>query len=164
MIQRIQTLFLALAIIAIAMLFFFPVSSITEFTKVHTETLETDYYELSALGFIDPSPESIPVLNNLVFVPLLVIILMILIFCVYAISRYKHRLHQLKLIKLSIFLNIILIGGIFLNYPKFFTDTQILIEPDLGAYLPLISLVFLVMANRFILKDEKLVRSVDRLR
>ncbi|MCD4684002.1 MAG: DUF4293 domain-containing protein, partial [Bacteroidales bacterium] len=37
MIQRIQTLFLALAVIAIVLMFFYPLSSITEFTKIQDE-------------------------------------------------------------------------------------------------------------------------------
>jgi len=35
---------------------------------------------------------------------------------------------------------------------------------SIGIYLPLIALVFMVMANRAIKRDEKLVRSADRLR
>jgi hypothetical protein len=37
-------------------------------------------------------------------------------------------------------------------------------EFEIGAYIPIINLLFLFLANRSILKDEKLVRSVDRLR
>ncbi len=44
MIQRIQSLFLLIAFIATVMVFFFPVASITEFTEVQSELLETDYY------------------------------------------------------------------------------------------------------------------------
>lgn len=164
MIQRIQTLFLLIAFIATALLFFFPVASITEFTQVQSETLETDYYELGATGFIDPSPASIPQLSNYTFIPLIIIIIMEIILIGFTISRYKNRLYQLKLVKTGIFLNIILVAGIFLNYPKLFIDSQIDIEPGPGVYLPLISLIFLVMAYRFILKDEKLVKSIDRLR
>lgn len=164
MIQRIQSLFLFIALIAMALLFFFPVANITEFTQVQSESLETDYYELSIVGFNDPSPASIPQLSNYVFVPLIIIVVMELILIGFTIFRYKNRLHQLKLVKMGIFLNIILVAGIFLNYPKLFTDTQIAVEPGMGAYFPLISLIFLVMAYRYILKDEKLVKSVDRLR
>jgi uncharacterized oligopeptide transporter (OPT) family protein len=42
------------------------------------------------------------------------------------------------------------------------------IKPDyaggIGIYLPIVSLMFLVLANRAIKRDEKLVRSSDRLR
>lgn len=164
MIQRIQTLFLIIAFIATIFLFFFPVASITEYTLVQSEPLETDYYELSATGFNDPSPDSIPQLSDYVFVPLIIIIIMVLVLIGYTIFRYKNRLHQLKLVKMSIFLNIVMVAAIFLNYPKLFIDSQMDIEPGMGAYFPLISLIFLVMANRYILKDEKIVKSVDRLR
>lgn len=164
MIQRVQSLFLLIAFIATVLLFFFPVGSVTEYTQVQSETLETDYYELYATGFKDPSQASIPKLSNYTFVPLIILICMELILIFYTVLRYKNRMHQLKLVKMGIFINIILVAGIFLNYPKLFTDTQIAIEPGTGAYFPLISLIFLVMAYRYILKDEKLVKSVDRLR
>lgn len=164
MIQRIQTLFLLIAFIATILLFFFPVASITEFTQVQSEALATDYYELGVTGFIDPSPASIPQLSKYVFIPLIIIVVMELILIGFTIFRYKNRLHQLKLVKMGVFLNIILVAGIFLNYPKLFIDSQIEIEPGMGAYFPLISLIFLVMAYRYILKDEKLIKSVDRLR
>ena len=164
MIQRIQTLFLIIAFIATSLLLFFPIANITEYTQVQSEALETDYYKLSATGFNDPSPVSIPQLSSYTFLPLIIITVMILILIVYTIFRYKNRSHQLKLVKMGIFLNIILVAGLFLNYPKLFIDSQIDIEPDLGVYFPLISLIFLVIVYRYILKDEKLVKSVDRLR
>jgi hypothetical protein len=164
MIQRLQTLFLGLAAIALVVMAFYPVISITEFTTLHSDTLETDYYSLTLKGFSDPSPESKPQLNSFTFLPMAIIVVMMLTLIVYSIFRYKQRLHQLKLVKISIFLNIILVAGIFLNYPKLFTSAQPGMEIGSGAYFPLISLVMLVIANRYILKDEKLVRSADRLR
>ncbi len=47
MIQRIQTLFLGMAAIALIAMVFYPVANITEFTTVQSETLETDYYSLT---------------------------------------------------------------------------------------------------------------------
>ncbi len=89
---------------------------------------------------------------------------MILVLIVYSISRYKQRLHQLKLVKICIFLNIILVAGDIPELSKAIYRAQIRMEIGSGAYFPLISLVLLVVANRYILKDEKLVRSADRLR
>jgi hypothetical protein len=37
-------------------------------------------------------------------------------------------------------------------------------EKGIGMFLPIISIVLLVMANKAIKKDEALVKSVDRLR
>jgi hypothetical protein len=164
MIQRIQTLFLGLAAIALIAIAFYPVTNITEFTTVQSGTLETDYYSLMVTGISDPSPESAPQMNSLTFIPMAILVVMMLVLIIYSIFRYKQRLHQLKLVKISIFLNIILVAGVFLNYPKLFISSQVRMEIGPGAYFPLISLVLLVVANRYILKDEKLVRSANRLR
>jgi hypothetical protein len=164
MIQRIQTLFLGLSVLATITMFFYPVISITEFTTLKTEALETDYYNLMVTGFSDPSSDTKPQMNSLTFIPLLLVVLMLLILISYSISRYRQRFHQLKLVKICIFLNIILVAGIFLNYPQLFSTCPIRIETGPGAYFPLVSLVLLVVANRYILKDEKLVRSAERLR
>ena len=118
MIQRIQTLFLMVAVVANILLFFYPVLSITEFTKVKNEQLETDYYELSAAGIDDPSPDSKPHLSNVTVYPLSILTILIIILTAYSISRFKNRLHQIKLNKVSVLLNVILIAAVFLNYPK----------------------------------------------
>lgn len=164
MLQRIQTLFLVIAALALIIMIFYPIVNITEFTSVQSEVLETDYYGLKVTGLDDPSPESKPQMNSLVALPLMIVVIGLLAIIGYSIFRFSQRLHQLKLVKISIFLNIILVAGIFLNYFKFFINTQIGSELGLGSYFPLISLVMLVVAHRYILKDEKLVRSVDRLR
>jgi hypothetical protein len=164
MIQRIQTLFLAIAAIAIMLMFFFPFASITEFTDIQSEILETDYYKMSVMGIEDPSPDTIPQINLMVHLPVLVLTSIIFIIIISSILRYKNRKQQMNFVKITFFLNIIMVAGIFLNYQKLFSSGVISIELEMGAYLPLISLVFLIVANRYILKDEKLIKSVDRLR
>jgi len=164
MIQRIQTLFLAIATIAIILMFFFPFASITEFTEIQSEVLETDYYKMSVMGIEDPSPDTIPQINLLVHIPVLILTSLIFILIIYSVLRFKNRRQQMNFVKITFFLNIILVAGIFLDYQKLFTSFPINIELEMGAYLPLVSLVFLIVANRFILKDEKLIKSVDRLR
>jgi len=42
------------------------------------------------------------------------------------------------------------------------TNADYISEP--GIYLSIVSVIFLILANRFIRKDEKLIRSADRLR
>ena len=37
-------------------------------------------------------------------------------------------------------------------------------EKGIGVFIPLLVVVFLVLSNKAIIKDEKLVKSVDRLR
>ncbi|MEA3504551.1 MAG: DUF4293 family protein, partial [Bacteroidota bacterium] len=74
---------------------------------------------------------------------------------------------QIKLSQIGIFLNILLIIGILFYYIPAIEDTAN-VAPDYkgayGIYTPLISLLGLVLANRFIKKDEKLVNSSERLR
>jgi len=45
-----------------------------------------------------------------------------------------------------------------------FTLAGIIFPPDLGIALPALTLIFGVLARNYIKKDEKLVRSADRLR
>jgi hypothetical protein len=84
-----------------------------------------------------------------------------------AIFLYSNRPLQKKLAIGSGILAIILpavAGG--LSYQEVGpTNFQSLgIQPQLGAFLPLISIVFSFLANKYISKDDKLVRSMDRLR
>lgn len=164
MIQRIQSLLMLLAVVAYVMMFFFPIATVIEYTQIQNEKLETDYYKIFAMGIEDQSQESVPHLTQMANLPLLILISALILLVIYTILRFQFRAQQMKMLKLSILLNIILIAAIFLNYPQYLTDSEIAIKVDSGAYFPLIALALLVVANRFILKDEKLVKSVDRLR
>jgi len=92
---------------------------------------------------------------------------LVAVLSVVCIFLYKNRVLQMKIVRLTILLNIVIIGLIFLVYAKII-ETNLLTSPDYldeaGIYFTLISLVFLILANRSIMKDEKLVRSADRLR
>ena len=92
-----------------------------------------------------------------------IIILVIFI----SIFLFKKRRQQMRLVKLSILMNVILVGLIFFVYASLIgktLNTSADYSGDVGIYLPLICLIMLILANRGILNDEKLVRSVDRLR
>jgi hypothetical protein len=74
---------------------------------------------------------------------------------------------QVRLIRFCIMLNVVYLGIIFFLYvPDLETLTEsradYVAEP--GIYLSIVSIVFLFLASRFIMKDEKLIRSADRLR
>ena len=79
------------------------------------------------------------------------------------IFMYKNRRRQILLNNLSIVINALLIGLLvywLLNLPGGMDFPEKGIEP----VFPLISIVFLFMANKNIHRDERLVKSVDRLR
>lgn len=79
------------------------------------------------------------------------------------IFLFKNRKLQMSLGRLNIILNILLIGYLAFSLTSLsggFSDS----EKGVGLFIPFVSIVLLFIANRFIKKDEKLVKSVDRFR
>lgn len=83
-----------------------------------------------------------------------------------SIFKFKNRLTQMKLGALNALLMAATLGlsyyNIFQNESSFSPTTQGNIS--LGFYLPAFAMLLNILSNRFIRKDEKLVKSVDRLR
>jgi len=158
MIQRIQTLYLSLAFIAIALLFAFPLA---QFLSDHGA------YIFSVRGLKNMVPGEPNVLNPMIFLPLIIVTISLALLSLYTIFQFKKRSLQIKLTHIGVLTAIALIIGIFFLYIPMI-EKKINIVPDyskaFGIYLPLVALVFMVMANRAIKRDEKLVRSADRLR
>ena len=80
-----------------------------------------------------------------------------------SISSYKKRKSQFVMNRLNIILNFFLLG-VFVYRSLTLSGETLVSEKGIGVFLPIISIVFLVMANKAIKKDEDLVKSVDRLR
>lgn len=80
-----------------------------------------------------------------------------------AIFKYNNRQTQFVLGRLNIILNFILLGLFVYRSLDLSGETDIS-EKSIGMLLPIFSIVFLVLANKAIKKDEELVKSVDRLR
>jgi len=80
-----------------------------------------------------------------------------------SILFYKKRQHQFVINRLNIILNLILLG-LFVYRSLNLSGEALVSEKGIGMFLPIISIVFLVLANKAIKKDEDLVKSVDRLR
>ncbi len=82
-----------------------------------------------------------------------------------SVLMFKNRKTQLLVSRLSIVANLI---GLILAIILFVRDRDTLgpVDPEdgLGLYLPVLFFVFALLAIRFINKDEKLVKSMDRLR
>ncbi|MFH6602101.1 DUF4293 domain-containing protein [Maribacter algicola] len=80
-----------------------------------------------------------------------------------AIVLFKNRQNQFVVNRLNMILNLFLLG--FFVYRSLNLSGGIAIsEKGIGMLIPVFSIVFLVLANRAIKKDEDLVKSVDRLR
>ena len=83
---------------------------------------------------------------------------------IFSILQFKNRLNQMKLGALNALLMAATLG---ISYYKIY-QYEGLIEGQgaisLGFYLPAGAMLLNIIANRFIRKDEKLVKSVDRIR
>lgn len=83
---------------------------------------------------------------------------------VISIISFKKRQHQFVLNRLNMILNLILLGLFVYRSLNLSGETPVVSEKGIGMFLPIISIVMLVLANKAIKKDEDLVKSVDRLR
>jgi hypothetical protein len=148
MIQRIQTVFLLLASAALGVQAFAPLlkSNVADTTGIFSD----------GMVFMK---ESTPSWALLIFIALLAFI---------AIFLFKNRKVQKILVILAAILVLadnLLTGFSFLNPTQaIINSNHAQISPGIGAFMPLISLIALLLAYRGILKDDKLVKSMDRLR
>jgi FtsH-binding integral membrane protein len=141
MIQRIQTLWLI----------------IVALTAFATYTL-TLYVGKHANG----TEEIFQLANDFLLVILIVLLGILAIICLFL---YKNRKLQFKLSVIGVILSL---GFLFLEYLRiegFKQDKAIQTGSyQIGALLPLVMVVFFFFAARGIYKDERLVKSMDRLR
>ena len=161
MIQRIQTLFLILYIGALVSTFFFPV-----WQKISLND-ETNSIEIIVTGYIsgvDFNNGDTSVLYDNFIISGLVIISCIL--AAFSIFSYKNRLNQIKLGALNSFLTSVL--TIYFLYDIFYNEKYININDKISFlisfYLIFLAIFFNFLANRFIRKDELLVRESERIR
>ncbi|MEH6511945.1 DUF4293 domain-containing protein [Maribacter arcticus] len=85
------------------------------------------------------------------------------ILAIWSIVQFKNRKTQFVINRLNMILNVFLLG--FFVYRSLNLSGEALVsEKGIGMLIPVFSIIFLVLANRAIKKDEDLVKSVDRLR
>ncbi len=80
-----------------------------------------------------------------------------------SVFLYKNRQNQFVVNRLNMILNLFLLGFFVYRSLNLSGESEIS-EKGIGMLIPVFSIVFLVLANRAIKKDEDLVKSVDRLR
>jgi len=81
----------------------------------------------------------------------------------WAVFLFKKRKNQFVINRLNMILNLFLLG--FFVYRSLNLSGEASVsEKGIGMLIPVFSIVFLVLANRAVKKDEDLVKSVDRLR
>ncbi len=126
------------------------------------QKIELDAYALTTSS-LDVAGESQPVQSSWFIAVLAALSAAV---ALYEIFRYSNRLTQLKLG----FLNVLLMMGVlgcvvyFVFQGEEMSANATQGDFEAGIYLPGFALILNLMANRFIRRDEQLVRSVDRLR
>ena len=129
MIQRIQTIFLLIVVIAQVLL--------------HFQSLDVELFGSSYV--------------------VIALSLVSFLLAIISIFSYKKRVRQILLNNINIFINALL-TGLLIYWLLNLSGGIDFPEKGIELAFPLISLFCLFMANIFIRKDEKLVKSVDRIR
>lgn len=158
MIQRIQTVYLALAAIVSILLFFFPLAS---FYNEMEGNYRLFIYTVQSL---DPTPKL--QFGSMFTLPMVFFTVISVFFSVTTIFLYKNRPQQSRLCSFNILANVLMVMILFFFY---ISRIESMTHTDaryhwIGMVLPLITLMLLILANRGIRKDEALVKSADRLR
>lgn len=156
MLQRIQSVYLALVFVFTMLVVSLPIGNF------EVEGVKT---ALKITG-LDQPPSDFPELDpGFRSVTLIFLSFGIMVLTIFTIFQFKHRRKQIQLGKVNVLLHMVQIFSAFyfidfyrenlLNLP--FTHSFVI-------YLPLISMILIILANKAIKKDDLLVRSTDRIR
>ena len=163
MIQRVQSIFLFIASLAMFLVIFMPIwMETTPQGSMPDEA--TEYALLSALELKHAKGGEVQESQTTVYVALLAFIASAI--AAGSLFSYKKRMLQIKLNLINTLVMaavlIIITYLLFNAEDAFMPDTQG--QWRLGFFLTPLAMLCNSVANRFIRKDEKMVRSADRLR
>ena len=162
MIQRIQTLYLLVAVILMAT---------TLLTPLATFTHEGKDIVLSAFG-LKGIPAEIGTVNTQIFYYLIALLILPTLLPIVIIFLFKKRMLQIRLCVSEILLLLGSLGFIGIFCWRFYdvikTDVvkngELIFTLEWSAIMPIIAIILVGLAIRGIAKDEALVRSLDRIR
>jgi hypothetical protein len=151
MIQRIQSLYLFLAAVALGLIFIFPLANLSN---------SQDLIIFNVTGF-----SKFSILEKIPTWPLMVINLLSLLITIIVIGLFKKRPLQIRLIRIALMLNLGFIALTYFVYSDHLANQiKMQINYDIGSVFPLVALIFHVLAMYAINKDERLIKSIDRIR
>lgn len=167
MLQRIQSIFMFFAALSMITMLFFP---LWEKSDSEVDAIEREYaiMDTFTLRYERHNTETNEIqllgTQNTMLISIGAVLAAAVMF--FSISRFKNRLTQVKLNALFSLLVAGVLGGTYF----YITKANALFDPSvqgtilIGFYLPIVAMFNNFLANRFIRKDEKLVRSADRIR
>jgi hypothetical protein len=155
MIQRIQSIYLLLAALCSGLLLAVPLYNI--------ETANATY-QLFLGGLIQIIPKETVLMSQ---PALLAVGILLTLFPLVILSLYKKRQFQMRLAASAMMANtamLMLLVSIVNKSIEHITEPHVKETYGVGLLLPAVCIVFLFLANKAIRKDDKLIRSADRLR
>lgn len=162
MIQRKQTVYLVFAIILLVLTFIFP------FASLQIGTNNAGNVSILALQFFETFDVLTPFFEKYQYLFILMQILATLFIslCGVAIFMYKKRSLQIKLCAFAFITNVLLIGALFLTGTLIekVEGLNLKVEYLMTAYLPIITMALVMLAQRAIRKDDAMVKSLNRIR
>lgn len=136
MIQRVQSIWLFLAGLSLFLLTLLPI--VTHLADAPT----------------GPEPSVAPLLYSTIILGIV---------CIASIFAFRNRTLQKNIIRIIILLILCLCGWIYFSLQALPGGLDH-VKPSIGAFLPILAIIFCLLAIRGIRKDEQLIRSADRLR
>ena len=158
MIQRVQSIFLFIAAVAAFAILFLPI-----WGKIDPSTGQKTLITAMKMVHVD-SPEATAETTNTIVISILAVLSSVV--ALGSLFSFKDRLKQMKLN----LLNALILASTVAVIIYYYYNAQESFAPEMrgefgyGFFMPLIALFCNSLANRFIRKDERLVKSVDRLR
>ena len=161
MIQRIQTLYLLLASVAMVMTLHFPLATVA---------IGSDEILLNAYSVTGIEAQG---LSMWIFICLIVMLALPTLLSIVIIFLFKNRMLQLRLCVSNIVLQVGALAciGVFCwrmteavsSLPQY-VGSEMVFKLGWPSIMPVIAIIFTVLALRGVAKDEALVRSLDRIR
>ena len=167
MLQRIQTVFMTIAALSMVAVLFFP---IWEKSDQQFDSEERNYAIMNSFELIwelrKTTTDEVDLLGTQSTLLLSIGAITAALVMFFSIMQYKKRMNQVKLNALFSLLT----AATFVGMYVYISRANALFDKDVfgtflvGFYLPIVAMLNNFMANRFIRKDEALVRSADRIR
>lgn len=157
MIQRIQTVWLLLASATLFLLFLFPYLQYFDNAGVAMAVKITGIYQGVAAGVVQVKQ----------FILQIIAAVLIALVPLVAIFNFRDRKKQLKITYLNVVISLLFGIWMYFTANSALADVEKSLELSnigIGALIVPINVIFLCLAAKGIRKDEKLIKSVDRLR
>lgn len=152
MIQRIQTVYLAIALILLGLMAWLPFAEIAAGGEVYTFSIKGIVNEATGEQLYKG-------------LPLMAILGVSVGLQIASIFGYKKRVSQMRIITYNIFLMIGIVGvAYYFKYASFKEMADVVNSFKVTLVFPILAAILNYLAIRAIAKDEALIRSIDRLR